>query len=150
VMSGALTFAASEASSLDSAKPPASIMPGSKRGVQRNATKANQVPTPARVAKTNRLKHSRNGQGSSTNAASRRPPHSGARQSATVAKSGSIQNKPVTGVSAVRRPSMFPSASPALDNLRRRGPNPAVISGLGTSKLSETGAINGSRMSRKP
>ncbi|MGB7864306.1 MAG: hypothetical protein WCF74_13010 [Candidatus Sulfotelmatobacter sp.] len=45
---------------------------------------------------------------------------------------------------------MFPSASPSLDNQRHRGANPAVIGGLGTSRLGGTGAINGSRMSRKP
>jgi hypothetical protein len=66
-----------------------------------------------------------------------------------VAKKESIKNKSVTRVSAVQRQSMFPSASPSLDNPRHRGPNPAVIGGLGTSKPS-TEAINGSRMSRKP
>jgi hypothetical protein len=67
-----------------------------------------------------------------------------------VAKKGSIQNKSVTSVSAAQRPNMFPSTSPSLENLRHRGPNPAVIGGLAASKPSDTGAINGSRFSRKP
>ncbi|MGA2237084.1 MAG: hypothetical protein ABSG23_16595 [Terriglobales bacterium] len=65
-------------------------------------------------------------------------------------KKTSIQNKPATGASSVQRLSMFPSSSPSLDNPRHRSPNPAVIGGLGTSKPNETGAINGSRFSRKP
>jgi hypothetical protein len=67
-----------------------------------------------------------------------------------VTKKGSMQNKPVNGASAVQRQSLFPSSSPSLENPRHRGPNPAVIGGLGSSKPNETGAINGSRFSRKP
>ncbi|MGA8837696.1 MAG: hypothetical protein WB538_18855, partial [Candidatus Sulfotelmatobacter sp.] len=90
------------------------------------------------------------GQARSTTATPRLQPGSRLSQSIVVEKRGSIQNKSMTSVSAVQRPSMFPSASPSLDNQRHRGANPAVIGGLGTSRLGGTGAINGSRMSRKP
>jgi len=174
VISGALTLAASEATasnpapqqsqaavktpsehpigvtSLDSANPPASAVRVGKRRVQQRNAKANHVPFPSRVAKTNRLKHLTNGQAKSTAATPRLPTQSRLSQSAVDAKKGSIQNIPVTSASAVQRQSMFPSASRSLDNLRHRGPNPAMIGGLGTSKPGGTGAINGSRMSRKP
>ena len=174
VISGALTLAASEATasnpapqqsqpaantpgehlsdaaSSDGAKPPASTVRAGKRGVQHGTAKPKRVPTPASVAKTNRLKHPPNAQARSTTATRRTPPQSGLSQSGVVAKKRSIQDKPVTSASAVQRQSMFPSSSPSLDSLRHRGPNPAVIGGLGTSKASATGAINGSHISRKP
>jgi hypothetical protein len=136
--------------SLDSANPPASAVRVGKRRVQQRNAKANHVPFPSRVAKTNRLKHLTNGQARSTIATPRLQPQSRLNQSAVVAKKGSIQDKSVASVPSVQRQSMFPSSSPSLDNLRHRGPNPAMIGGLGTSKAGETGAINGSRISRKP
>lgn len=154
VISSAFTLAASEATvsnpapqSLEGA---ASTVPARKPRVQHRAAKANQVPKPPHVENTNRLKRRANGQARSTTATPRLQPQSRLSQSAVVGKRGSIQNKSVTSVSAVQRPSMFPSSVPSLDNPRHRGPNPAVLGGLGTSKPGGTGAINGSRMSRKP
>ncbi|MGA7447595.1 MAG: hypothetical protein WBQ43_21375 [Terriglobales bacterium] len=44
--------------------------------------------------------------------------------------------------------------NPSLNNVRHRGPNPAVVGGLagGSANLhsSNTGAINGTHMHRKP
>ncbi len=138
------------AASPDISKPPASSVRTGKRRVQQKNAKTNHVPLPATVAKTNRLKHPLNGHVRSTTATPRSPYQSGLTHSIVVAKNGSIQNKAVSNVSAVQRSSMFPSSSPSLDNLRHRGPNPAVIGGLGTAKPSAAGAINGSRISRKP
>jgi len=156
VISGALTLGASDATASNPAPPrlegaaAASTVPAGKRRVQHRAANANQVPKPPHVARTNRLKRPPNGQARPAVATPRLQPQSRLSQSAVVAKKGSIQNKSVSSVSAVPRPSMFPSSSPSLDNLRHRGPNPAVIGGLGPSKPGGTGAINGSRMSRKP
>jgi hypothetical protein len=153
VISGALTLSASDATASNPApqrlEGAASTVPAGKRRVQHRAAKANQVPKPPHVAKTNRLKRPPNAQARSMTATPRSLPRAG-RRSALVAKKGPIQNKSVTSVSAVQGQSMFPSSSPSLDNLRHRGPNPAVLGGLGTSKPGGTGAINGSRMSRKP
>lgn len=156
VISGALTLSPSDALASnpapqqDSAKPPASSVRTAKRRVQQKNAKANRVPLPTSVAKTNRLKRSRNGLARPTAATPRLQFQSRVSQSAVVAKKGSIQNKSETSVSASQRPSTFPSSSLTLDNQRHRSPNPAVIGGLGASKPSETGAINGSRFSRKP
>lgn len=154
VISSALTLAASDATASNPApqrlEGAASTVPTGKRRVQHRAAKANQVPKPPHVANTNRLKRPANGQARSTTATARLQPRSRLSQSVVVEKRGSIQNKSVTSVSAVQRQSMFPSSSPSLGNQRHRGPNPAVIGGLGTSKARETGAINGSHISRKP
>jgi hypothetical protein len=154
VISSALTLAASDATGSNPApqrlEGAASTVPTGKRRVQHRAAKANQVPKPPHVANTNRLKRPANGQARSTTSTARLQPRSRLSQSVVVEKRGSIQNKSVTSVSAVQRQSMFPSSSPSLGNQRHRGANPAVIGGLGTSKASETGAINGSHISRKP
>jgi hypothetical protein len=171
VMSGALTLALSNAvasnaapqqsgaatntpgehptvaSSSDIAKPPASTMRAGKRRVQQRNAKGNHIALPASLAKTDRLKHPADGQVRSATATPRVQAQS---RLTVLTRKGSNQNKSVTSVSAVRRPSLLPSSSPSFDNQRHRGPNPAVISGLGTLKSSETGAINGSHTSRKP
>ncbi len=140
----------SEAASADVAKPPASTERAGSRQVQHKNAKANRLPLPASAGKTNRLKHPPNGHSKSTTAVPRSAYKSGPSQSAVATKKGSIQNKSVTRVSAVQRPNMFPSSSPLLDNVRHRGPNPALIGGLGSSKPRESGAINGSSITRKP
>lgn len=131
----------------DRGKPPASLVRTAKRGVQQNYAKANRAPLPASAAKTYRFKRSPKGHAKSTVATPRLQAQSRLSQ---CAKKGSIRNKLVTSPSAVQRQSMFPSASPSLDTLRHRGPDPAVIGGLGTSKPNETGAINGSHINRRP
>ena len=60
-----------------------------------------------------------------------------------------ITSKPTNSAQTVR-PALLPSSSSSLANARRRGPNPAAISGLGVARSTNTGAINGSRMRRKP
>jgi hypothetical protein len=154
MISSALTLAASDATASEPApqrlEGAASTESAGKHRVQHRAAKANQVPKPPHVANTNRLKRPANGQARSTSATPRLRTPSGLSQSVVVEKRGSIRKKAVTSVSAVQRPSMLPSSSPSLDNHRHRGPNPAVVGGLGTSKPGDTCAINGSRMSRKP
>jgi hypothetical protein len=171
VMSGALTLAVSNAlasnaapqqsaaaantpsehptaaSSSDIAKPLASTMRARKRRVQQRNAKANHITLPASLAKTNRLKHPADRQVRSATATPRVQPQS---RLTVVTRKGAIQNKSVTSVSPVRQPGILPSSSPSFDNQHHRGPNPAVIGGLGTLRSSETGAINGSHVSRKP
>jgi hypothetical protein len=50
----------------------------------------------------------------------------------------------------VRSPSVTRTAAPPLDNARHRGPNSAVVGGPAISTARNTGAINGTRMNRKP
>jgi hypothetical protein len=87
------------------------------------------------------------------NAANLHQPGSG--KSGASAKGGLIQNEttmPVRPPGTVRPTAA--SLKPSLNNVRHRGPNSAVIGGSagGSANLnsSNTGAINGTRMHRKP
>lgn len=53
-------------------------------------------------------------------------------------------------VSGGRTPSVTRPAAPSINNVRHRAANPAVVSGSAISHSSNTAAINGTRMSRKP
>jgi hypothetical protein len=90
------------------------------------------------------------------NVANLHRPDSG--KSGVAAKGGLIQNETARNAMPVRPPSTVRSTAatlhPSLNNVRHRGPNPAVVGGSagGSANLSSsnTGAINGTRMKRKP
>jgi len=71
------------------------------------------------------------------------------------AKGEFIQNKtvdtalPVRRWLSVARPNLL-SLNPSLNNVRHRGPNPAVVGGSANSYSRNTGVINGTRMNRRP
>jgi hypothetical protein len=71
-------------------------------------------------------------------------------KSAGAAKSGLIPNEAVNIALAVRTPSVVRPTAPSFNNVRHRSPNPAVVGGSPSSHSSNTGAINGTRMNRKP
>src|SRR5208283_435 len=71
-------------------------------------------------------------------------------KSGGAATGGLIRNETVKNALPVRPPSVVRSAVPSLDNVRHRGPNPAVVGGSANSDSRNTGAINGTRMNRKP
>ena len=82
----------------------------------------------------------------------------GSDKSGAAAKGGLIQNETVNNALPVRPPgAVRPTAAslnPSFNNVRHRGPNSAVVSGSagGSANLNSrnTGAINGTRMNRKP
>jgi hypothetical protein len=82
----------------------------------------------------------------------------GSGKSGVATKGVSTQNETASKAIPVRRPgAVRPTATtlnPSLNNVRHRGPNPAVVGGSagGSANLnsSNTGAINGTRMHRKP
>jgi hypothetical protein len=82
----------------------------------------------------------------------------GSGKAGAAAKSGLIQNETASNAMLVRLPGTgrppAPSLNPSLNNVRHRGPNAAVVGGSagGSANLncSNTGAINGTRMHRKP
>ena len=71
-------------------------------------------------------------------------------KSGGVAKGGLIPNETVNNAWAVRTPSVVRPSAPSFNYLRHRSPNPAVVGGSPSSHGSNTGAINGTRMNRKP
>jgi hypothetical protein len=56
----------------------------------------------------------------------------------------------INGALPVQTSAAIRPGGPSLDNVRHRGANPAVIGGPGSSDSSNTGAVNGTRMKRKP
>jgi hypothetical protein len=89
------------------------------------------------------------------NAASLRQP--ALARSGGAAKGRLIRNettdRPLPGRPTSVRPtvaSLNSSLNPLPDNVRRRGPSPAVVSGSANSRNSNTGGINGTGMHRRP
>ena len=122
-----------------------------------HASDKNQPHSRAGLIAANRSKHlptSRKRQ-LPRNAASLRQP--ALARSGGVTKSGLIQNETTGRGLPVRRASLPPSVAslnsslnPLPENVRRRGPSPAVVSGSANSRNSNTGAINGTGMRRRP
>jgi len=71
-------------------------------------------------------------------------------KSGGAAKSGLIPNETVNIALAVRTPSVVRPTVPPPNNVHHRSPNPAVVAGSVNSDSRNTGAINGTRMNRKP
>jgi hypothetical protein len=76
-----------------------------------------------------------------------------ARQGGGAAAGGLIQNETSDHGLSVRRASVPPSVAslnPLPSNSRHRGPNPAVVRGWANPRNSNTAAINGTGMHRRP
>jgi hypothetical protein len=74
----------------------------------------------------------------------------GSNKSGGAAKAGLIRNETVNMALPVRTPSVVRPTVRSFNNVRHRGPNPAVVAGSVNSDSRNTGAINGTRMNRKP
>jgi hypothetical protein len=74
----------------------------------------------------------------------------GADKSGGALKGGLIHNEIVNNALPVRTQSVVRPAVLSLNNVRHRGPNPAVVGGSVSSDSRNIGAINGTRMNRKP
>jgi hypothetical protein len=88
----------------------------------------------------------------SGNAMNLHPP--GSDKSGGAAKGGFIKNEKVDSALTARPPSVARSTVASLNPLpnhgRHRGPNPAVVGGSANPASSNTGALNGTRMNRRP
>ena len=73
----------------------------------------------------------------------------GSDKSSGAARGGFIQHETVNSVVPPRPPSVVRPSVPLLNNVRHRGPNPAVVGGSANSDGRNTGAINGARVHRK-
>jgi hypothetical protein len=104
----------------------------------------------AGLVAANRPKQLTNGQKRSTagTATNFRQPASGDVRGA--AKREVIQNHTFNSTPPVRRVTVARPNVLSPKNVRHRGPNPAVVGGTTTSGSSNTGAINGTRMNRRP
>jgi hypothetical protein len=73
----------------------------------------------------------------------------GSDKSSGAAIGGLISGKGVNNRALVRPPSVVRPAVPLLNNVRHRGPNPAVVGGSLNSHGTNTGTINGTRMNHR-
>ena len=132
--------------------------PSKEQRSPRHASDKNHPRSRASLAAANHPKQLPNRRKRSIpgNAANLHKPDSG--KSGAAAKRVLIQNETASNTMPVRPPrSARPTAAtlnPSLNNVRHRGPNPAVVGGSagGSANLnsSNTRAINGTRMHRKP
>lgn len=70
-------------------------------------------------------------------------------KSGGAAKSGLTRNETVNHASSNRASSAVRPSVPSLGNVRHRGPNPAIISGTGSSNTRNTAALDGTHMNRR-
>ncbi len=74
----------------------------------------------------------------------------GSDKSGSAAKGGLIQNETVHDAWPVRTSSVVRPTVPPFNDVRHRGPNPAVVGGSANSDSRNTGSIDGTRMHRRP
>jgi len=74
----------------------------------------------------------------------------GSAKSDGVPPGGLIRNEKFKNTLPGRRPNVVRSPVPSLNNVRHHGPNPAIVGGPANSNIGNNGALNGTRMSRKP
>jgi hypothetical protein len=126
-------------------KPP-QIRPGKQRNYR--SSDASYVVNHGSVASANRSKQLPDNQRRLAGSPSY-PNQSGPARSRAVANKGLLENKPSSSALLVRPPALLLASSPSLGTVRHRGANPAVIGG-GNSSANNTGALNGTRMTRRP
>jgi hypothetical protein len=114
------------------------------------ASDPNHPPSRARLTKVNRPQQLPNARPRFIPGNAMNLHQQGSDKSGGAARSGFIRNETVNIALAVRTPSVVRPTVPALNNVRHRSPNLAVVGGSPNSHSSNTGAINGTRMNRKP
>jgi hypothetical protein len=70
-------------------------------------------------------------------------------KSAGAAQNGLARNETVNHAPSIRAPSAARLAVPSLSNVRHRGPNPAIIGGVGNSNSKNIAALDGTHMNRR-
>jgi|SRR5271169_5463004 len=141
---------AEPAAAADGGKYKAGEKSPSERPSNRRASDKNHPTSQASLSRANRPNQIPNRQehSASGNAMNLREPSSD--KSASAAKGGLAQNETVNNALRVRPPSAARPTAPSLDNVRHRSPNSAVVGGSANAITTNTGAINGTRMNRKP
>jgi hypothetical protein len=135
---------ASERSAGEGHTAPAGEAKSGKQRVSRHASGPGNAHSGTNVANANHPKKFPNSQERLTAENPHNLTQSGQSRSAAGVKNGLGKDKTVSP------PSMFPSSTASLDNVRHRGPNSAVVGGAANSKIGNTALLNGTRMNRRP
>jgi hypothetical protein len=109
----------------------------------------NHPPSRASLTKVNRSQQLPSNRQASLPGNAMNLHQAGSDKSSGPAKSGFIRNETVNNALAVRAPSVVRPTVPLLNNVRHRGPNPAVMDGSLNSHGTNTGTINGTRMNHR-
>ena len=139
---------AGQATSPRDGRPPTGGKTSDEQRDHGRASNPNQPPSRANLTKSNRPKALPNSQQRSIPGSALHQPCSN--QSVGAAKGGLIQNGTVHNAVPVRTPSVVQPTVLLLSNVHHRRPNPAVVGGSPNLRSSNFGAINGTRMNRKP
>ncbi len=139
-----------QAAQVDGRKHETGEKSSAKRQLNRPALAKNHAPRRASLSKTSRPEQLPNHQEHSASANVMNLHEPGSRPSASAAKGGLVQNEAGSHALPVRSPSVTRTAAPPLDDARHRSPNAAIVGGSANLTTRNTGAINGTRMSRKP
>jgi len=140
-----MSHADSEKSASGHAAEAKAVPPGHVR-----TSETNHRPARASLTNANRPQQLPNSRQRSPlgNAMNLHPP--GSHIFAGAAKGGTIPNTTVNSAVPGRTSSLVRPAAPSLNNVPHRSPNPAVVGGSANLRSSNTGAINGTHMNRKP
>jgi hypothetical protein len=137
-----------------SATTPVAGNPSKEQRYPRHASDKNHPRSRAGLTAANHPKQLPNGRKRSIPGNAANLHQLGSGKSGAAAKGGLIQNETASNAMPVRPPGIVRSTAttlnPSLNNVRHRGPNPAVVGGSAKLNSSNTGAINGTRMHRKP
>ena len=124
--------------------------PSDEQRDHRHVSDKNHPRSRASLTKANRPQQLPNNRQRSTSGNAMNLHQPGSDKSGGAAKADSSRTKqPTTPCLFGRQVSSDPTV-PSLNNVRHRGPNPAVIGGSANSDTRNTGAINGTQMNRKP
>ena len=134
----------------DGRKHRAGEKPSGEQPRNRRASDKNHPPTQASLSKANHPDRIPSGQEHSASGDARNLHEPGSDKPAGAAKPGVIQSKIAKNTPPVRPSSVVRPTAPSLDNVRHRSPNSAVVGGSASSATRNAGAINGTRMNRKP
>jgi hypothetical protein len=128
-----------------SGEKPSGEQPGNRRSSDKNHT-----PSQASLSKANHPDRIPSRQEHSASGNARNLHEPGSDKPAGAAKLGVIQSEIAKNTLPVRPSSVVRPTAPSLDNVRHRSPNSAVVGGSASSATRNAGAINGTRMTRKP
>ena len=103
-------------------------------------------PSPSKSNRPNEIVNRRE---RSVSEDSKNSDRSGADRSAGAARNGLARSETVNHAPSIREPSAVRPSVPSLSNVRHRGPNPAIVGGLGSSNARNTAALDGAHMNRK-
>jgi hypothetical protein len=138
---------AGRTSPADDGKHEPAAKPSDERQGPGRASGADHHPKPVSLTKANGPKPLPNNRQRPLPPNALHPPSSS--QPAGAVRGGYIPIQTVHNAPPVQTSSVVRSATPGLNNVRHRSPNPAVVGGSSNLRSGKTGAINGTAMNRK-